>query len=246
MSGNRADGLHGLGKLLGNVATDIQDLVRGEVRLARLELDQKLDRVIMAAIWLLGGALVAFAGVVVILEGGAAALALVLPQWAASVIVGLAIVIIGALFARYRARHAFPQNSDARPDGCKLGKGCPRREGAHLMSDTGNPARIERDLDETRSRLGTHLSELQDRLSPGQILDDLMGYFRSSEGAAFGQNLVANVRANPMPAAITGIGLAWLMASNPRAGAVPPGSVSAAGLQHYGRENHAATMTRVQ
>ena len=45
----------------------------------------------MAAIWLLGGALVAFAGVVVILEGGAAALALVLPQWAASVIVGLAI-----------------------------------------------------------------------------------------------------------------------------------------------------------
>ena len=113
------------------------------------------------------------------------------------------------------------------------------------MSDTGNPARIERDLDETRSRLGTHLSELQDRLSPGQILDDLMGYFRSSEGAAFGQNLVANVRANPMPAAITGIGLAWLMASNPRAGAVPPGSVSAAGLQHYGRENHAATMTRV-
>lgn len=84
------------------------------------------------------------------------------------------------------------------------------------MSDTSNPAHIERDLDETRSRLGNHLNELQDRLSPGQVLDDLMGYFRGSEGAAFGQNLVANIRANPMPAAITGIGLAWLMASNPR------------------------------
>lgn len=100
MSGARQEGVHGLGELLGNVATDIQDLVRGEVRLARAELDQKLDRVIMAAIWLLGGALVAFAGLVVVLEGAAAALALVVPQWAASAIVGIVIVIVGALFAR--------------------------------------------------------------------------------------------------------------------------------------------------
>jgi Putative Actinobacterial Holin-X, holin superfamily III len=100
VSASRPEGLHGLGELLGNVATDIQDLVRGEVRLARSELDQKLDRVIMAAVWLLGGALLAFAGLVVVLEGGAAALATVLPQWAASVIVGVVIVIVGALFAR--------------------------------------------------------------------------------------------------------------------------------------------------
>ena len=58
MSTSRPEGLHGLGELLGNVATDIQDLVRGEIRLARSELDQKLDRVIMAAVWLLGGALI--------------------------------------------------------------------------------------------------------------------------------------------------------------------------------------------
>jgi hypothetical protein len=68
------------------------------------------------------------------------------------------------------------------------------------MSDTSNPARIERDLDATRSRLGSHLSELQDRLSPGQVLDELMGYFRGNEGAAFGRNLVDSVRGNPMPA----------------------------------------------
>ena len=100
MSSIGPDGTHNLGELLGNVATDIQDLVRGEVRLARSELDQKLDRVIMAAVWLLGGALVAFAGLVVILQGGAAALALVLPTWAAFVIVGVVIVIVGALIAR--------------------------------------------------------------------------------------------------------------------------------------------------
>lgn len=100
MSDSKADGISGLGELLGKVATDIQDLVRGEVRLARSELDQKLDRVALAAIWLFGGALVAFAGLVVVLEGGAAALAMVLPQWASSVIVGVIIVIVGALFAR--------------------------------------------------------------------------------------------------------------------------------------------------
>lgn len=100
MSGSRSDGSHGLGELLGNVATDIGELVRGEVRLARAELDQKLDRVIMAAIWLIGGALVAFAGLVVILQGIAAALAVVLPTWAASLIVGVLIVVVGAVFAR--------------------------------------------------------------------------------------------------------------------------------------------------
>jgi hypothetical protein len=114
------------------------------------------------------------------------------------------------------------------------------------MSDTSNPARIEQDLNETRSRLGTHLNDLQDRLSPGQVLDDLMGYFRGSEGAAFGQNLVANIRANPMPAAITGIGLAWLMASNPRGGSTPTSTAPGAHLHHYGREDYGATMTRIR
>jgi len=100
VSASRPDGSHSLGEVLGNVASDIQDLVRGEVRLARAELDQKFDRVIMAAIWLLGGALVAFAGLVVVLQGIAAALALALPTWAASLIVGVLIVAIGAIFAR--------------------------------------------------------------------------------------------------------------------------------------------------
>lgn len=114
------------------------------------------------------------------------------------------------------------------------------------MSDTSNPGRIERDLDETRSRLGTHLNELQDRLSPGQILDDLMGYFRGSEGAAFGQNLLASVQANPMPAAITGIGLAWLMAPNPRSRSTSASTTPSARLHHYGREDYDATMTRIR
>jgi vacuolar-type H+-ATPase subunit H len=83
------------------------------------------------------------------------------------------------------------------------------------MSDaSSDPDRIEQDLDRTRARLDSRLTELQDRLSPGQVLDDLMGYFRGSEGAEFGQSLLERVKDNPLPAALTGIGLAWLMATS--------------------------------
>lgn len=67
--------------------------------------------------------------------------------------------------------------------------------------------RIEDNLERTRSRMDVRLSELQERLSPGQVLDDLMSYFRSSEGAEFGRNLLHSVKNNPLRAALTDIGL---------------------------------------
>jgi hypothetical protein len=93
-------GAHSLGEIAGGLAGDVQDLVRGELALARAELDQKLHSLLGGAISLVGGALVAFAGLVVLLEGGAAVLAKWLPTWAALLIVGLVIVIVGGLIAR--------------------------------------------------------------------------------------------------------------------------------------------------
>ncbi len=119
-------------------------------------------------------------------------------------------------------------------------------QSGHTDAGATETGRIERDLDRTRERLGSHLSELQDRLSPGQVLDDLMGYFRGSEGAAFGRSLMDNVRGNPMPAAVTTIGLAWLMASNPRAGTTgAAGTTSSPRLPIYGHDDHAATLARL-
>lgn len=89
-----------LREIVGGVASDAQSLVRGEIALARAELDQKLERMVAALIWAAGGALLAFAGLVEILQGAAAALRWVVPVWAAFVIVGVVIVVIGALFAR--------------------------------------------------------------------------------------------------------------------------------------------------
>ena len=100
MSQNRSGDSPSLGDLVGGLASDIQDLVRGEIALGRAELEQKLDRVILAAIWLLGGALLAFAGLVVLLLGVAAILALMMSVWLALLIVGVIVVGVGAAFAK--------------------------------------------------------------------------------------------------------------------------------------------------
>jgi ElaB/YqjD/DUF883 family membrane-anchored ribosome-binding protein len=85
-----------------------------------------------------------------------------------------------------------------------------------MSESNASQDQIEQGLERTRARMDSRLTELQGRLSPGQILDDLMGYFRGSEGGDFARNLVASVKSNPVPAALTGISLAWLMAANPR------------------------------
>jgi hypothetical protein len=89
-----------LREIVGGVASDAQSLVRGEIALARAELDQKIDRIVSALIWVVGGMLLGFAGLVVILNAAAAALAIVLPVWAASLIVGVVIAGLGAILAR--------------------------------------------------------------------------------------------------------------------------------------------------
>ena len=78
---------------------------------------------------------------------------------------------------------------------------------------TDSMAHIEEELEVTRARMDDRLTELRARLTPGQLLDDALDYVRASGGSEFGNNLMTSVRNNPLPVAITGIGLAWLMIS---------------------------------
>lgn len=82
------------------------------------------------------------------------------------------------------------------------------------MVESTETAAIERDLARTRARMDHRLDELQDRLSPSQLLNDTFACFQGGDGADFTQSLIARVKANPLPAALTGVGIAWLMASN--------------------------------
>ena len=213
---DRADPLatHGLGEIVGGLAGDVQDLVKGELLLARAEFDEKLHVLIAAAISAVGGALVAFAGLVVLLEGGAAALA----QWMPD---------LGRPADRRRGdcagrrpdrprcarqavfeEHHPGSNSRQRQQGRAPGKG------AYLMVETTDTDAIERDLAKTRARMDHRLDELQVRLSPAQMINDALANFTGGDGAEFAQGVIAKIKVNPLPAALAGVGLAWLMASS--------------------------------
>ena len=78
-----------------------------------------------------------------------------------------------------------------------------------------SPAQLEAEAEAARAEVGQTLDAIEHQLSPGEILDQGLRLFRE-QGVDFGQNLSTQVRNNPLPAVITGVGLAWLMASSSR------------------------------
>lgn len=73
-------------------------------------------------------------------------------------------------------------------------------------------AELEREVEAKRAEVEDNLDELQHRLSPGQLMDQLFDYAKHGNGAEFTRNLGRSVRDNPMPVALIGAGMAWLMA----------------------------------
>jgi hypothetical protein len=70
---------------------------------------------------------------------------------------------------------------------------------------------IERDIERTRSDIEETVEALRAKMSLGQIVDEATHYLRDSGGNEALHNLARQARANPMPLALVGIGLAWLM-----------------------------------
>jgi hypothetical protein len=73
-------------------------------------------------------------------------------------------------------------------------------------------AQIEREIEQDRRRIEQKIGAIQERLSPGQLIDEAIAYAKGHGGAEFASNLKASAVANPVPVALIGIGLAWLMA----------------------------------
>jgi len=91
----RAKNERSISDVLRDIATNIQEMVRSEIRPARVELTEQGQKFVTAARVLAIGAVVALYGVGFILLAGFFALELVLPAWAAAVILG-AVLLIGA------------------------------------------------------------------------------------------------------------------------------------------------------
>ena len=85
-----------------------------------------------------------------------------------------------------------------------------------MAEATDDTDQIERDLAATRARMDRRLDELGDKLQPNQIVNDALAHVTGGDGADFAQTLIAKAKANPVPAAIAAIGIAWLMASGQR------------------------------
>jgi len=78
---------------------------------------------------------------------------------------------------------------------------------------TKTSAQLEREVNEQRNRVEARIGEIKDRLSPGQLVDELLSYTKDG-GSNFAGNFAQQVTANPIPAALVGVGLVWLMGSN--------------------------------
>ena len=74
------------------------------------------------------------------------------------------------------------------------------------------PDEILAEIDRTRSEMDRTLTAIEHRLTPGQLVDQGIDYLRHSGANEFVQNLGGTAKQNPMPVALVGIGLTWLMA----------------------------------
>ena len=82
-----------------------------------------------------------------------------------------------------------------------------------MTNDTRSPKEIEREIEEQRSDLTSNLEDLQDKFSIDTVVRQIGDQFRE-HGGDMGRSISNQVKANPIPLALTGIGLAWLMFGN--------------------------------
>jgi hypothetical protein len=75
-----------------------------------------------------------------------------------------------------------------------------------------DPATLEREISQTRAEMNDTLDRLERKLTPGQLLDQCLGFLGKS-GSELGKSLGNAVKENPMPAVLTATGIAWMMFS---------------------------------
>jgi hypothetical protein len=105
-----------LATLLSDVAGETVELVRQELGLFKAELQEKLSKAGIGAALVGAGALIAYSGWLFLLLAAVYALALVVPAWAAALIVGALVLGIGGVLAligksRMRADALTPERS---------------------------------------------------------------------------------------------------------------------------------------
>lgn len=86
-----------LGALFTEMTDQISILLRREVELARVETEEKVATTVRSAASMIGGGVIAYAGLIVVLLGIAYGLAAVIDLWVSTLIVGVITLLIGGL-----------------------------------------------------------------------------------------------------------------------------------------------------
>ena len=82
------------------------------------------------------------------------------------------------------------------------------------MNEVRSPEQIEREINELRAQISDTLDAVQHKLSPGELLDQALGYAKG--GGAIAADIGRGIRNNPIPASLFGLSLAWLWYSGSR------------------------------
>lgn len=82
----------------------------------------------------------------------------------------------------------------------------------NATTDDRSAADLEREGEQIRANLDRTLDEIQQRLSPAELMDRSMEFVREN-GMDLLQEAADTVRRNPVPVVLTAAGLVWLVAS---------------------------------
>ncbi len=82
-----------------------------------------------------------------------------------------------------------------------------------MTHDTQSPTEIEREIERERAGLANTLDDLSDRFSLDRVVNDVTTQLRT-HGGDIADSAMRQIKANPVPLALTGVGLAWLIFGN--------------------------------
>jgi len=74
------------------------------------------------------------------------------------------------------------------------------------------PVQIMAEINRTREEMDETLSAIEQRLTPGQLVDQGLDYLKHSGAREYAANLGSSIKNYPLPSTLAAIGIAWLMA----------------------------------
>jgi ElaB/YqjD/DUF883 family membrane-anchored ribosome-binding protein len=73
-------------------------------------------------------------------------------------------------------------------------------------------AELEHEAELARAKVSSTAESIRAKMTPGQLIDEFSGLFTSGDSSSMLATLRSQVGANPLPVALVGVGLTWLMA----------------------------------